>query len=59
MPPLDVTARNNFQLLDKLEQMEQLIHSLVLQLLPNAEALGEPWETAHRVCDRYRIPRTA
>jgi len=59
MPPLGKIAVDPAQLVENLEHMEQLIHSMVLQLLPNADALREPWEIAHRVCDRYCIPRTA
>ena len=39
-----------------LEQMEQFIRRMTAALSDEASV---PWAIAHRVCDRYRIPKAA
>jgi len=55
-PPNETVVSGVNHLLEKLEQMEQFIRRMTAALSDEASV---PWAIAHRVCDRYRIPKAA
>jgi hypothetical protein len=48
-PPIDA-------LLTRLEQMEETARAIAALITTSAEPFETVWDTANRICDRYRLP---
>jgi hypothetical protein len=46
-------------LLTRLEQLEESARAIVSLLITSAEPFETAWDTANRICDRYRLPQVA